>query len=119
MSVTRIVPAPTGRSSGRQSSAITTRSATTATCRVMRGDDTALGRRGENAVADAVLELLPERNDLARVEDRRVGARDDADEQGEREAANRIPAEQEQRKQRQHDGEGRDDRPCQRRDDRV
>src|SRR5713101_6492197 len=97
MSVTRIAPAPTGRSSARHSSAIATRSATTATCRVMRGDDTALGRRGEDAVADAVLELLPERNDLARVEDRGIGARDDPDDQSEREVAHRIAAEQEQR----------------------
>src|SRR3989442_15329389 len=114
MSVTRIVPAPTGRSSGRQSSAITTRSATTTTCRVMRGDDRALGRRGEHAVADAVLELLPERNDLARVEDRGVSARDDPDEQGEREVADRIAAEQEQREQREHDRQRRDDRPRER-----
>src|SRR5438876_12457139 len=101
MSVTRIVPAPIGRSTGCQSSAIATRSATRATCRVMRGDDRALRRGREHAVADAVLELLPERDDLARVEDRGIGARDDPDDQGEREVPHRVTAEQEEREQRE------------------
>src|SRR4051812_14105621 len=49
---------------------------------------------GGRAVPDLVLDLLPERNDLARVEDGRVRARDDAHEKREGEVAHREPTEE-------------------------
>src|SRR5438874_8405131 len=78
-----------------------------------------LGRGSEAAVADAVFDLLPERDDLARVEDRRVRPRDDADEQREREVAHREPAEEEEREQGEDDGQRGDHGPRERLHDRV
>ena len=66
---------------------------------------TMLGGRRERAVADPVLGLLPERYDLARVEDRRVRTRDDSDKQREREVAHRKATEEEQGEQGEHDGQ--------------
>src|SRR5438445_8787499 len=118
MSVTRIAPAPSGRTKGRQRIAMARTRRTSATRRRMRGGST-LGRGGEAAVSDAVFDLLPERDDLARVEDRGVGPRDDADEEREREVAHREPTEEEEREEREHHGQRSDDRSRERLHDRV
>src|SRR5438067_911822 len=70
--------------------------------------DEALGRGLCRPVADSVLDLLPQRHDLTRVEDRGIGARDDPDEQREGEIAHRKASEEEQGEQREHDGQRRD-----------
>src|SRR4030088_2858530 len=57
------------------------------------------------------LQLAPDDEQWRGVEDRAVGTRDDADHQSQREAGNGRPARDEDRRQHQHDGEARDDRP--------
>ena len=74
--------------------------------------------RGQPALAP-VLPLLPDDEERARVEDRRVGPRDDPDEEREDELLGRGAAEEEQRGQRQDDGEARRDRPAERLQERV
>src|SRR5438270_11440797 len=101
MSRTIVAPAPTGRRTGCQSRASATMSAGATARRTRPG----LCRGGaEPAVAQAVFGLLPERHDLARVEDRRVRPGDDPDEQREREVPHRIAAEEVEREEREHDG---------------
>src|SRR2546425_8810161 len=56
------------------------------------------------------LQASPDDQQGGGVEDRAVGAGDDADEEGEREALQRRPAGDQDRGQHEHDGEARDDR---------
>src|SRR2546425_10950042 len=119
-------PAPAGRTTGRQRTASVTRRQATRMRRATRrrygrrAARPALGRAGrQRAMTDAVLELLPERDDLARVEDGRVRPGDDPDEEREREVPHRVAAEQVQREQGEDDGERGDDGPRERLHDRV
>src|SRR3954447_10142633 len=66
-----------------------------------------------------VLPLVPHHEQRARVEDRRVGAGDDAQQQGEDEHPDRLAREQQQREQRDHDREAGRDRPAEGLEDRV
>src|SRR3989442_9507342 len=116
MSMTRTAPAPAGRRSGRQRTMSATRSPVTtmrpATRRRYgageRSPSTLRRARAQRAMAEPVLQLLPQRDDLTRVEDRRVRAGDDANEQREREVPHRVAAKEIEREQRQHHGEGGD-----------
>src|SRR6266545_7948668 len=120
MSRSRSAAFPPGYSTGRHSRPMRTTSARRATLRRRIGRDRISGGGGLRppALAPLVLELLPQRDDLRGIEDRGVRARDDPDEQREREVADRVAAEEEEREQRHEHRERRDHGPRQRLHDR-
>ena len=75
--------------------------------------------RGVRRPCRAVLPELPVDQQRRGDEDRRVRPRDDADEQGQDEVLDRRATEQQQREQRQHDGQAGHDRAPERLQDRV